>query len=57
MRGADVETNHNLVIGKVKLRLSKHKARNACKITAYNTALLKQKEFTLELNKNVQSTG
>jgi hypothetical protein len=59
MRGADAGTDHNLVVGKVKLRLSRHKARNSCNRTAYNTARLKQKEihkqFTLELKNRFEA--
>jgi hypothetical protein len=59
MRGADAGTDHYLVVGKVKLRLSRHKARSTCKRTAYNTALLKQKDihkqFTTELKNRFEA--
>jgi len=59
MRGADAGSDHNLVVGKIKLRLSRHKARNDSKRTAYNTALLEQKDvrrrFRLELKNRFEA--
>ena len=59
MRGADVASDHHLVVAKLKMKLKRNGSGDICQRLKYNTTALddiaKQREYSISLSNRFQS--